>query len=264
MPSRTGLSPRKPGFWWILVVLGLPGAARGAPATPAKAGNQAATEVRQDAFTNSLGMVFAQVPGLHARFSIWETRLEDYSAFAKATGHEWNTPSQGPTYPAVNVNWDDACAFCRWLTAKERKEGRITEHQSYRLPTDAEWTAAATAGSAEAGTPEDRWKKSCTWPWGSYWPPLPGDGNFGPGLKADAYEVTAPVGQFKANALGLYDLGGNVWEWCDDWYNAARVTRALRGGSWNDDQPGSLLTTYRFSGTMNLASDDIGFRVVLE
>jgi formylglycine-generating enzyme required for sulfatase activity len=58
-------------------------------------------------------------------------------------------------------------------------------------------------------------------------------------------------------------MGGNVWEWCDDWYNDNRVSRVLRGGSYNDNQPAYLLTTHRFNATMNLVADDIGFRVVL-
>jgi formylglycine-generating enzyme required for sulfatase activity len=219
-----------------------------------------------NAYVNSLDMRFVPVPGTKARFCIWETRVSDYQAFCEATDHAHADPdfTQGPTHPAVNVNWEDAQAFCRWLTGKERNEGRLGPAEKYRLPTDQEWTLAAAAGSATGTTPEKRMKAERIWPWGHYWPPQNGDGNYGPALKVDNFAATAPVGSFKPNALGIFDLGGNVWEWCEDWYNEAQVTKTLRGGSFNDVLPGYMLTAYRFSGTMNLGNEDIGFRVVLE
>ena len=217
-------------------------------------------------FENSLGMKFVSVPGIEARFCIWETRVKDYAVFCSATRRAWVAPdfAQTPEHAVVNVSWEDATAFCAWLTAKERKEGRLTTTQRYRLPTDHEWSAAVGLGAEHGPTPEERMKTQVVWPWGHYWPPLAGDGNYGPELKADGFPQTAPVGSFKSNRFGLFDLGGNVWEWCDDWYNPASVTRTLRGGSFNDAMPSSLLAAYRFSGTMNLTGDDIGFRFVVE
>jgi formylglycine-generating enzyme required for sulfatase activity len=217
-------------------------------------------------FVNSLGMKFAVVPNARVRFAVWETRVRDYQVFCAETGRAWAKPDfpQGPDHPVVNVNWEDAAAFCEWLTARERKTGALADKDRYRLPTDREWSQAAKTAAEDGSTPEDRMKSGRTWPWGNYWPPLAGDGNYGVLLKLDEFPKTSPVGHFKANDSGLFDMGGNVWEWCEDWYNEARVTRALRGASFNDDQPAYLLTSYRFSGTMNLSSDDIGFRVVLE
>lgn len=216
-------------------------------------------------FTNSLGMRFTTVPATKVRFSIWETRVSDYRAFCEATDRAHNQPEfkQDPSHPAVNVNWDDAQAFCRWLTGKERNDGRLGPLQKYRLPTDAEWNIAVGLGSEKGSTPEQRMKTLTIWPWGYYWPPQASDGNYGPALKVDPFAATAPVGSFKPNALGIYDLGGNVWEWCDDWYSEAQVTRVLRGGSFNDALPGYLLAAYRFSATMNLSNEDIGFRIIL-
>lgn len=215
---------------------------------------------------NTLGMKFAPVPGLRVQFCLWETRVADFQKFLDATERPWTAPDfeQSPAHPVVNVTWDDASAFCDWLTKKERQEGKLTAKGRYRLPYDTEWTAAAAFPSGEGNTPEARLKNSVVWPWGHYWPPLADDGNFGPVLKTDRYEFTSPVGSFKPNRFGFFDLGGNVWEWCEDWYNQATVTKTLRGGSFNDTLPQYLLVSYRFSATMNLSNDDIGFRVVFE
>lgn len=223
-----------------------------------------AAAVETNVFVNSLGMRFVPVKGTKVWFCVWETRVSDYRLFCEATDRPHTEPDfpQGPAHPVVNVNWEDAQAFCRWLTGKERNEGKLGATEKYRLPTDEEWSAAA--GGLEGGaTPEKRMKSQRVWPWGHYWPPQSGDGNYGAALKVDDYSGTAPVGSFKPNAQGIFDLGGNVWEWCDDWYNEAQVTKTLRGGSFNDAQPGYLLTSYRFSGTMNLGNEDMGFRVVL-
>lgn len=246
-------------LWLIALGLGVMWSVGAAEPGPA-AGN--ATNL----FENSLGMKFVGVPGLRARFAIYETRVRDYQQFAEAAGRAWEKPdfAQGPDHPVVNLTWEDAAAFCRWLTDRERKLGRLTDRQRYRLPTDQEWSAAAGLGSESGKAPEDRMKSLVVWPWGYYWPPQPGDGNYGPELAVDSFANTSPAGSFNPNRHGLYDLGGNVWEWCEDWYNEANVTKALRGGSFHDSQPKDLLAAYRFSGTMHLSNDDIGFRVVLE
>jgi formylglycine-generating enzyme required for sulfatase activity len=218
------------------------------------------------AWTNSLGMVFVFVPGAKLRIAIWETRVKDYEAFHTETSRPWTKPdfAQTPEHPVVNVTWEDAQAFCQWLTAKERDAGQIEPRQRYRLPSDAEWDLAVGLGLEQGRTPEDRMKSLVVWPWGSSWPPQPGDGNYGPDLAMDDFPATAPVGRFRPNRYGLFDLGGNVWEWCEDWFNAANVTKVLRGASFGDGQPKDLLASYRFSATVHLGNDDIGFRVVFE
>src|SRR5262249_43533909 len=114
-------------------------------------------------WTNSLGMVFVQIPRTKVSCSIYETRVKDFAAFAsshpKLDGTNWNhalyhdvTPvSPGPDFPVVNVSWNDAQAFCAWLTTMERAEGRISPHQTYRLPSDIEWSYAAGIGDREVG-----------------------------------------------------------------------------------------------------------------
>ena len=103
-------------------------------------------------WTNSLGMVFIPAPVAGVKFSIYETRVQDFAGFAatnpKLDGTNWNhafyhgaTPvSVGPDYPVVNVSWRDAASFCDWLTRTEQAVGRISTRQIYRLPTDEEWS----------------------------------------------------------------------------------------------------------------------------
>ncbi len=260
-------------------------------------------------WTNSLGMIFVPVLGTDVKFSIWETRVGDFEAFVDAAkpdmgnelvmgrsdgwknrpGYNWRNPGfpQGPTHPVVGVNWDDAQAFCRWLTESERASVAITMRQRYRLPTDAEWSAAV--GPAK-------------FPWGDTWPPPPRSGNYG-GTETigadwpvntwgrmtnytDAHVFSAPVGSYPPNANGLFDLGGNVWEWCEDRYRAEMNPRELRevfksmnndggserkrvfrGASWVDPHLEILASANRLgTGTTmpDARCDTVGFRVVLE
>jgi outer membrane protein assembly factor BamB len=217
-------------------------------------------------FENSLGMRFRSFPGTRLMVSQWETRVRDYEAFVGATQRSWSRPAfaQTPNHPAVNVNWDDARSFCEWLTRRERDSSRITAKQRYRLPTDEEWSLAAGVETDQGDVPQERMENSQVWPWGATWPPVANSGNYAQALGIDDFTATSPVGSFKPNRHGLYDLGGNVWEWCENWFNTAQVSKVLRGASWNDHQPTYLLSTYRFQGTMNLTGEDIGFRVIFE
>jgi formylglycine-generating enzyme required for sulfatase activity len=211
-------------------------------------------------FVNSLGMKFLHVPtarGSRVLFSVWETRVQDYEAFASETRRTWQKPSfpQGPTHPAVNVTWQDAVAFCAWLS---KKEGR-----TYRLPTDAEWSEAVGLPVETGGTPEEKNANSAGgYPWGKEFPPPQGAGNYGSSLKVDSFENTAPVASFGPNALGLYDLSGNVWEWCEDWVRGKFDFRVVRGGSW-DDAGTSLRSSWRGYAQPSSSSERLGFRCVL-
>ena len=158
----------------------------------------------------------------------------------------------------------EAKKFCAWLTAKERKERKIGPNDEYRLPRDEEWSAAVGTGK---------------FPWGNQWPPPPGAGNYDPVFKTDDYKYTSPVGSFKANQYGLYDMGGNVWQWCEDWYRRDMNDKALldnsmddeggmhyrlvRGLSWEYNVPDHLLSSYRQGGAPDYRDEDYGFRCVL-
>ena len=252
-------------------------------------------------FTNSLGMKFVNVGLL--RFCIWETRVQDFEAFASTTGYDatadlylngrkfdsggksWRDPGfpQGPTHPVCGVNWEDAFAFCYWLTEKERKEGLIATNQMYRLPYNSEWSGAL-------------WT-SAIFVWGNTWPPPTNAGNFG-GTEAvtndwpkgrtgltdynDGFPRTAPVGTFAPNGRGIYDLSGNVVEWTlswhpgdpnhpkfKDWYphakpgQASQTYRIMRGGGWESYARTVLEARYQRNEMPHMRYDTAGFRVIL-
>jgi len=178
--------------------------------------------------------------------------------------------------PVEQVSWDHAVEFCQRLS---QRTGR-----NYRLPTEAEWESACRAGTqtpfsfGETITP-DLVNYNGNYPYGS-------------APKGEDRRQTTPVGQFPANSWGLYDMHGNVWEWClDEWHEGYGAKpealkrdgsiewtqykinvlyddregtyRALRGGSWIIDAR-NIRSACRVSNSRDLRSYDVGFRVVLE
>lgn len=224
-------------------------------------------QLNRDAYSNSLGMRFVPVPGTTVLFGVWPVRVQDYEAFAREQTHKWPRAKfkQEPTHPAVNTSWDDARFFCLWLTERERKEGRLGERDNYRLPTDLEWSAAVDLPKETGATPAERdGKIRDVYPWGTQWPPPKGVGNYDAELRPSGFDYTSPVGTFPANRLGLYDLGGNVWEWCQDAYDIQHNCRVLRGASWHSAKPHTLLSSTRLFNSPGHRVDIAGFRVVLE
>ncbi|MDZ4401667.1 bifunctional serine/threonine-protein kinase/formylglycine-generating enzyme family protein [Prosthecobacter sp.] len=226
-------------------------------------------------FVNSLGMKFVPVeviigpvPGRFVLYSIWETRVRDYEVFVKETGCEWPKPDfpQGPDHPAVNLTWDDGVAFAEWLTARDRQAGVLSPNEIYGLPEDLQWSCAAGIGNLEYLGPSAADKimeHRYVFPWGNAWPPPSGGGNYAGeecltatgGLASsaftgviegyrDGFVHTAPVGSFAPNAIGLYDMGGNVLEWISTWFDVSHSKRVVRGGSW---QLGSRFGAHSFA-----------------
>jgi formylglycine-generating enzyme required for sulfatase activity len=220
------------------------------------------------AFTNSLGMKF--VPLGDIRVSVWETRVQDYESFSRASGRHYEPADfpQAPTHPVVKVNWFDAMAFCKWLTEKERDESLLEDRQSYRLPTDREWSMAVGLANETGGTPQARdGRIKNEFPWGKQWPPPPAAGNYS-ALAGPRRGTTMQVGSFKPNSSGLYDLGGNVWEWCADTYKGGssatgRDWGVLRGGSWATSNRSEMQSSYRNVVDRNERDVIYGFRCVL-
>jgi formylglycine-generating enzyme required for sulfatase activity/serine/threonine protein kinase len=173
------------------------------------------------------------------------------------------------TLPVENVSWDDAVAFCRALSElpEERKKGRV-----YRLPSEAEWEYCCRAGTESAfGVEAGRSLSSAS-------ANFDGRKPYGSGPRGDFLERTSPVGSYPPNAWGLYDVHGNVWEWCLDWYAAgyykdspkkdptgpAKGTeRVLRGGSWQNHAR-LCRSACRDRAGVAYRSLNAGFRVVME
>jgi hypothetical protein len=235
-------------------------------------------------WTNSLGMVFVPVPGTEVVFCLWETRVQDYTAFDKTkpgSDPSWRRVefrgvrvSDGPDHPVTMVSRQDAQQFCRWLTETEQAADLISPQQRYRLPTDSEWNQAI--GLRRQGNDLSRALDiGDLYPWGFWWPPSAGAANladdtarsqFGqlstiPGYD-DGYAATSPVEAFKPNRYGLYDLGGNVCQWCEDWYDSEQQLHLVRGGSWRSFRPELLLSSHR-TGVPDGRENNVGFRCVL-
>jgi formylglycine-generating enzyme required for sulfatase activity len=254
---------------------------------------------REQPWQNSLGMKFVPVSGSQALFSIWDTRVEDFRAFVDSAGYDatdgmwslgndgwkqrggsWKDPGfkQGSTDPVVGVSWEDAKAFCDWLTKRERSSGGLPDGMEYRLPTDQEWSIAVGLDSEPGDTPQEKSSRIRVYVWGSTWPPPPGSGNFC-GMESrignepskwkviegynDGYPRTSPVGSFAPNKNGLYDMAGNAWQWCEDWYNSENTHRVLRGASWDSHNQVFLLASCRDYVTPDYRGAFIGFRCVL-
>jgi formylglycine-generating enzyme required for sulfatase activity/serine/threonine protein kinase len=225
---------------------------------------------------NSLGMKFVKVG--EVQFSTNKTRIKDYAQFVKDTGYpksRWSNPGfdQTPEHPVVMVSWTDALSFCKWLTDKEQAAGLLKPGESYRLPTDLEWSKAVGLATEKGQTPEMRdMGIQDQYPWGTSWPPPKGAGNYtgketGAEVYLSGYEdpfpFTSPVGSFTPNAQGLYDMGGNAWEWCMDTWNPKARSRVLRGASWYQGALQlSLLSSCRIHSMPDRESDNYGFRVV--
>ena len=235
-------------------------------------------------YTNTIGMKFVKIPagefmmGAKYQKPVHKVRIskpfymgahevtnEQYRRFRRdhnSREFEGNSMN-GDKQPVVYVSWNDATAFCEWLS---RKEGI-----QCRLPTEAEWEYACRAGSSAPYPWGDEISakrcnfadKNSSFPWR--------DSN-----ADDGHAVAAPVGTYLPNGFGLYDTIGNVWEWCQDWYGSGYYAsspkddptgpssgsgRVSRGGSWGD-RPWYCRADYRQSGYPSGIAVGIGFRVV--
>lgn len=190
--------------------------------------------------------------------------------------NSWRNPGyeQDDDHPAVAIAWIDATAFCEWLSKKEGK--------SYRLPTEAEWEYACRAGTRTRYHSGDDPETLAT------------AANIGDVTAAAKFErfgwalntsdgelFTSEVGRYQPNAFGLYDMHGNVWQWCSDWYKPdyysespvddptgpgigyrSRDRRIARGGSWYSRPWECTSSTRHWINPASQECDQIGFRVI--
>lgn len=245
---------------------------------------------------NSLEMKFVPVPvtggptnGKPILFSIWETRVAEFDRFLDQQTKHKRIPTffrQEIVHPAIVKDWDAMQDFCAWLTDTDRKAGKIGARDRYRLPTDHEWSCAVGLGQHEdaAKAPgEKHLALSEVYPWGDAWQEKNLPGNYAgeemlQSIEGGQYRHlksvlpnhtdfgigTYSAGTFPANPFGLYDLGGNVWEWCDDWIDQEKTKHVLRGGSWATGERTQVLSSYRHSIEPDSGFNDYGFRCVLE
>jgi formylglycine-generating enzyme required for sulfatase activity len=189
------------------------------------------------------------------KMSKYEVTFEQYDRFCEAIGRDkpddngWGRGKR----PVIYVSWHDAKAFAEWMGC--------------RLPTEAEWEYACRAGSTSPFSTG----YNLTTEQANYNGGLPYNNN----VKGKWRIKTLPVGSFASNAWGLYDMHGNVWEWCNDWYGdyystsaqtnpngpSSGSSRVCRGGSWYNDAR-SCRSAFRSDGTSDYQGFTVGFRLV--
>ena len=263
---------------------------------PFAMGQHEITNVQYCAFLNSLfSSQFKVISGRIYAESDTDNRYPYYSMFHTSqiflTDDSFSVRTKGgrdmSTDPVMDVSWYGAVAYCNWRSQQESREQCYDlstwtcdfTKKGYRLPTEAEWEYSARGGLQGKRFP---WGDTITHNNANYFSidfylyDISPTRQFHPTWNDGIEPYTSPVGSFFANNYGLYDMAGNVSEWCNDWYGeyspnpqtnptgpATGTGRVFRGGCWNSLADGCRASS-RVGETQNVGYDTLGFRVVMK
>jgi len=211
----------------------------------------------------------AEKPGGHTqcfnpKWTSYRFRSSVIHPWDPMPGKSWRDPNfQFPLqddFPVVCVSWTDAKAFATWLNQQAAAKQNLPVDYEYRLPTEAEWEYACRAGSKTAYSFDDEEGLLPEYGW----------------FRRNSYSRTHTVGLLEPNAWGLFDMHGNVWEFCSDWYAeypkgpvsdpigpSKGAHRVYRGGGWGADNASDCRSAWRNGFLPSSGNIHYGFRVAL-
>ena len=180
-----------------------------------------------------------KIPNKNYAISRYQVTFDEFDEYCKATGDN-NPNDEGwgrGNRPVINVSWYDAQKYIEWLNKSNNTD-------TFRLPTEKEWEYACRAGSDTKWCFGDDESKLKDYAW----------------YNKNSDDKTHPVGELKPNSFGLYDMHGNVWEWCEDWFDSYKESKVVRGGSWLYGADWTA-SSYRGYGSPGLSDYNVGFRI---
>ncbi len=265
VPRRVEISRWQ--IWWVMALWISQAACdhrKSEPATNQTSESRPAPKTELAPLTNMVlikaGTFLRQKLPVTISYDFWINKYEvTQSEYESLTGQNPSNFKGDPNRPVEKVTYYDAVSYCTAVTKREQAAGRLPPTYEYRLPSEAEWEYACRAGGtnlfsfgdSEAAAPEYAWTTE------------------------NSEGTTHPIGQKRPNAWGLYDMHGNVWEWCLDWFAQYPTTarkdpfgpkegqfKVFRGGGWNNEIRFAR-SANRFMMAPVRGIHFVGFRIVL-